>query len=95
LPIVIIVVLQWLVNESIFWYFAKIENDNVINAFTKPTKRNGIQFDTKFKQAKYFLHAKHSKATQVDILPLLRLQDIELLGKMYPQAEAKGQQFKA
>ncbi len=35
--------------------------------------------ESKFKQAKDFLHAKHSKGTQVDILPLLRLQDVELL----------------
>ena len=39
----------------------------------------------KFAQAKDFLYAKHSKETQVDILPLLRLQDVEILGKKYPQ----------
>jgi hypothetical protein len=86
-PIVITAVLQWLVNESIFWYLANKEYDKAINVLTKLAKRNGIQFDTKFKQAKDFLHAKHSKATQVDILPLLRLQDIELLGKKYPQVD--------
>jgi hypothetical protein len=86
-PIVLTAILQWLVNESIFWYLANKEYDKAINVLTKLAKRNGIQFDTKFKQAKDFLHAKHSKATQVDILPLLRLQDIELLGKKYPQVD--------
>jgi len=86
-PIVITATLQWLVFESIFWYLAYKEYDKAIKVLTELAKRNGISFETKFKEAKDFLRAKHSKATQVDILPLLRLQDIELLGKKYPQVD--------
>ena len=86
-PIVLTAVLQWFVYESIFWYLAHKEYDKAIKNLTKLAKRNGILFESKFKQAKDFLHAKHSKATQVDILPLLRLQDLEILGKKYPQVD--------
>ena len=86
-PIVLTAVLQWFVYESIFWYLAHKEYDKAITVLSKLAKRNGLNFESKFKQAKEFLHAKHSKATQVDILPLLRLQDIDLLGQKYPQID--------
>jgi hypothetical protein len=86
-PVIITAVLQWLVSESIFWYLAHKEYDKAIKVLTKLAKRNGINFESKFKEARDFLHAKHSKATQVDILPLLRLQDLEILGKKYPQVD--------
>jgi hypothetical protein len=53
-PIVLTAILQWLVNESIFLYLANKEYDKAINVLTKLAKRNSIQFDTKFKQAKFF-----------------------------------------
>jgi hypothetical protein len=80
-PVILTAILQWFVYESIFWYLAHKEYDKAIEVLTDLAKRNGIQFESKFKQAKDFLHAKHSKGTQVDILPLLRLQDVELFGK--------------
>ncbi len=80
-PILLTCILQFFVYESIFWYLAHKEYDRVIKLLTKLAKRNGISFSSKFPQADEFKHAKHSKATQVDILPLLRLQDVELLGK--------------
>lgn len=83
-PVVLTAILHWFVYESIFWYLAYKEYDKAIKVLTRLAKHNGIQFESKFKQAKDFLHAKHSKGTQVDILPLLRLQDVELLGKKYP-----------
>lgn len=86
-PILLSAVLQWFVYESIFWYLAYKEYDKAIKVLTKLAKRNGILFESKFKQAKDFLHAKHSKATQVDIMPLLRLQDLDVLGKKYPQID--------
>lgn len=86
-PVLLTAVLQWFVYESIFWYLAHKEYDKAIKVLTRLAKHNGIQFESKFKQAKDFLHAKHSKGTQVDILPLLRLQDVELLGKKYPQID--------
>ena len=86
-PILLTAILQWFVYESIFWYLAHKEYDKAIKNLTLLAKRNGILFESKFKQAKDFLHAKHSKATQVDILPLLRLQDLDLLGKKYPQVD--------
>ena len=86
-PIVLTAVLQWFVYESIFWFLAHKEYDKAIHVLTKLAERNGLNFESKFKQAKEFLHAKHSKATQVDILPLMRLQDIELLGQKYPQID--------
>jgi MFS family permease len=86
-PIALTAVLHWLVYESIFWYLAYKEYDKAIKVLTKLAKRNGLNFEDKFKQAKEFLHAKHSKATQVDILPLLRLQDIDILGQKYPQVD--------
>ncbi|CAF0989706.1 unnamed protein product [Brachionus calyciflorus] len=86
-PILLTAILQWFVYESIFWYLAHKEYDKAIRVLTKLAKRNGILFESKFKQAKDFLHAKHSKATQVDILPLLRLQDLDVLGKKYPQVD--------
>jgi hypothetical protein len=84
LPLVLTAPLQWISFESIFWYLAHKEYDKAIKTLTKLAKRNGILFESKFKEAKEFLHAKHSKATQVDILPLLRLKDVEQLGKKYP-----------
>jgi MFS family permease len=86
-PIALTAVLHWFVYESIFWYLAHKEYDKAIQVLTKLAKRNGLNFESKFKQAKEFLHAKHSKATQVDIMPLMRLQDIDLLGKKYPQVD--------
>lgn len=86
-PILLTAILQWLVYESIFWFLAHKEYDKAIKNLTILAKRNGILFETKFKQAKDFLHAKHSKATQVDLLPLLRLQDLDFLGKKYPQVD--------
>lgn len=86
-PILLTGVLQFFVYESIFWFLAHKEYDRVIKLLTKLAKRNGISFSSKFPQADEFKHAKHSKATQVDILPLLRLQDVELLGKKYPQVD--------
>jgi MFS family permease len=86
-PIAFTAVLHWFVYESIFWYLAHKEYDKAIQVLTKLAKRNGLNFESKFKQAKEFLHAKHSKATQVDIMPLLRLQDIDLLGQKYPQVD--------
>jgi MFS family permease len=87
LPLILTASLYWFVFESIFWHLAHKEYDKAIKTLTHLAKRNGISFESKFKQAKEFLHAKHSKATQVDILPLLRLQDVELLGKKYPQVD--------
>lgn len=86
-PLVLTAALQWVAYESIFWYLAHKEYDKAITVLTKLAKRNGISFESKFKQAKEFLHAKHSKATQIDILPLLRLQDLDVLGKKYPQVD--------
>lgn len=86
-PLLLTAILKWFVYESIFWYLAHKEYDRVINLLTQLAKRNGISFSSKFPQADEFRHAKHSKATQVDILPLLRLQDVELLGKKYPQVD--------
>ena len=84
-PLVITGVLSYFVNESIFWFLAYKEYDKAIKVLIKLAKSNGFELETKFAQAKDFLYAKHSKETQVDILPLLRLQDVELLGKKYPQ----------
>jgi MFS family permease len=86
-PLILTAPLQWIGFESIFWYLAHKEYDKAIKTLTVLAKRNGIEFETKFKQAKEFLHAKHSKATQVDIMPLLRLQDVESLGKKYPTVD--------
>lgn len=86
-PILLTAALNWIAFESIFWYLAHKEYDKAIQVLTKLAKRNGILFESKFKEAKDFLHAKHSKATQVDILPLLRLQDLDALGKKYPQVD--------
>lgn len=86
-PLIITAVLQWISYESIFWYLAQKEYDKAIKVLDKIAKRNGIDFESNFKEAREFLHAKHSKATQVDILPLLRLQDIDVLGKKYPQVD--------
>lgn len=86
-PIIVTAVLQFFVYESIFWFLAHKEYDSVIKLLTKLAKRNGISFSSKFPQADEFKNAKHSKSTQVDILPLLRLQDVELLGKKYPQVD--------
>ncbi len=86
-PLVLTAPLQWVAFESIFWYLAHKEYDKAIQTLTKLAKRNGILFESKFKEAKEFLHAKHSKATQVDILPLLRLKDVEQLGKKYPTVD--------
>lgn len=82
-PIIVTAVLQFFVYESIFWFLAHKEYDSVIKLLTKLAKRNGISFSSKFPQADEFKNAKHSKSTQVDILPLLRLQDVELLGKLF------------
>ena len=86
-PVLLTAVLQWLVYESIFWFLAHKEYDKVIEVLTRLSKRNGFSFADKFPQADEFKHAKHSKAIQVDIMPLLRLQDVELLGKKYPQVD--------
>lgn len=86
-PIALTAILHWLVSESIFWYLAHKEYDKAIQVLTRLAKRNGLNFESKFKQAKEFLHAKHSKATQIDMLPLLRLQDIDILGQKYPQID--------
>ncbi len=86
-PVLLTAVLQFFVYESIFWFLAHKEYDRVITLLARLAKRNGIEFSSKFPQADEFKHAKHSKATQVDILPLLRLQDVELLGKKYPQVD--------
>ena len=86
-PLILTACLQWFVYESIFWFLAHKEYDKAIKSLTTLAKRNGILFESKFKQAKDFLHAKHSKATQVDILPLLRLQDLDFIGKKYPQID--------
>ena len=86
-PIIITAALHWLVSESILWYMANKEYDKAIDVLTKLAKRNGIKYDAKFKRAKNFIHAKHNKAIQVDMMPLLRLQDIETLGKKYPQVD--------
>lgn len=86
-PILLTACLHFFVYESIFWYLAHKEYDKVIGLLTRLAKRNGISFSSKFPQADEFKNAKHSKATQVDILPLLRLQDVELLGKKYPQVD--------
>lgn len=85
--ILLTAVLKFFVYESIFWFLAHKEYDKVIKLLTKLAKRNGISFSSKFPQADEFKYAKHSKGTQVDILPLLRLQDVELLGKKYPQVD--------
>jgi hypothetical protein len=53
-PIVLTAVLQWFVYESIFWYLAHKEYDKAIKNLTKLAKRNGILFESKFKQAKDF-----------------------------------------
>lgn len=87
LPLILTAPLQWIAFESIFWYLAHKEYDKAIKTLTVLAKRNGIEFESKFKQAKEFLHAKHSKATQVDIMPLLRLKDVESLGKKYPTVD--------
>lgn len=86
-PVLLTAVLHFFVYESIFWFLAHKEYDRVIKLLTRLAKRNGIDFPSKFPQADEFKNAKHSKATQVDILPLLRLQDVELLGKKYPQID--------
>lgn len=86
-PLVLTAPLQWIAFESMFWYLAYKEYDKAIQDLTVLAKRNGIAFEEKFKQAKEFLHAKHSKATQCDIMPLLRLKDVEHLGKKYPTVD--------
>lgn len=86
-PVLLTFALQFFVYESIFWFLAHKEYDRVIRLLTRLAKRNGISFSSKFPQADAFRNAKHSKATQVDILPLLRLQDVELLGKKYPKVD--------
>ena len=87
LPLILTAPLQWIAFESIFWYLAHKEYDKAITTLSRLAKRNGIEFESKFKQAQEFLHAKHSKATQVDIMPLLRLKDVESLGKKYPTVD--------
>ncbi len=87
LPLILTAPLQWIAFESIFWYLAHKEYDKAIKTLTVLAKRNGILFESKFKQAKEFLHAKHSKAIQVDIMPLLRLKDVESMGKKYPTVD--------
>jgi hypothetical protein len=54
------------------------EYDKAIKVLTKLAKRNGIQFETKFKQAKDFLHAKHSKGTQVSQILKLTMMHFRL-----------------
>ena len=87
IPLIITAALQIFAYESIFWYLAHKEYDKAIQTLTKLAKRNGIEFETKFKQAKEFLHAKYSKGTQVDILPFLRLEDARELKDKYPQID--------
>ena len=86
-PIILTAALQFFAYESIFWYLAHKEYDRAIKTLSRLAKRNGIEFESKFKQAKEFLHAKHSKATQVDILPFLRLEDARELKDKYPQID--------
>lgn len=83
-PLVLTFCLYWISDESIFWHLAHKEYDKAIKTLSHLAKRNGISFESKFKQAKEFLHAKHSKAIQTEMLPLMRLQDIEVYGKKYP-----------
>jgi len=83
-PIIFTGFLYWFTEESMFWHTAQKDYVTAVLSLKKIARFNGIVFEDIFHEAKDFLRGKRSKAVQCDFQPLLRLEDIKLLGEKYP-----------
>ncbi|CAF1215977.1 unnamed protein product [Rotaria sp. Silwood1] len=84
LPLIVTAVLYWFAEESMFWYTTQKDYVTAVLSLTKVARFNGIVFEDVFREARDFLRGKRSKGIQCDFQPLLRLEDIQLLGSKYP-----------
>jgi MFS family permease len=84
LPLIITAALYWFAEESMFWYTTQKDYVTAVVSLTKIARFNGIVFEDIFREARDFLRGKRSKGIQCDFQPLLRLEDIQLLGSKYP-----------
>ncbi|CAF4487934.1 unnamed protein product, partial [Rotaria socialis] len=84
IPLVITAVLYWFTEESMFWYTTQKDYVTAVLSLTKVARFNGVVFEDLFGGARDFLRGKRSKGIQCDFQPLLRLEDIQLLGSKYP-----------
>ncbi|CAF2107123.1 unnamed protein product [Rotaria magnacalcarata] len=83
-PLVLTALLNWFMEESMFWHTAQKDYVSAILSLTKIAQYNSIVFQDVFLEAREFLRSKRSKGTQCDFQPLLRLEDIKTLGTKYP-----------
>ncbi|CAF5204517.1 unnamed protein product, partial [Rotaria magnacalcarata] len=67
-----------------FWYTTQKDYVTAVLSLTKVARFNGVVFEDLFGGARDFLRGKRSKGIQCDFQPLLRLEDIRLLGSKYP-----------